>query len=208
VLVVERHNLPLAAARIVIRRQEASSTSFSSATWLQPSTPRAGGDASAPTARFSARRPVVTRIPTGSSCPDTRSEAGGGPCSSKPGGHDRRAVSYAARLYLPTNAPGEHYHHIGLMVSFLVPYYIVYSLRNVDDLDKIAKMKARSVTPSRHVNININNTLVILPAWMVKLVKLVKPELVEPSPMEAKATRQAISFDLSPDEQSYGAWIA
>src|SRR5262245_11644118 len=41
-------------------------------------------------------------------------------------------ASYSGDIYLP-NAPGEHDHTVGFQVSFLAPYYIVYSSRVVDD---------------------------------------------------------------------------
>jgi hypothetical protein len=113
---------------------------------------------------------------------------------------------YSGRLSLPTNTPDEHYHYLGFLVSFLVPYYVVYSLRCVDDLEKIEEMKARSAEQAWSACVCIKNTLVILPAWMFKILPawMVKPE----PPPKIEAFRNVISFELSPDEQPYAAWIA
>lgn len=115
---------------------------------------------------------------------------------------------YSARIYLSTNVPGEYYHHIGFLVSFLAPYYLVYSVRCVDDLEEMGRRKAHAATPPRHISVGIGgDTMLILPAWLSKLIKLVKPERLDPSPpMEVK--RQAIAFDFSTDEHPYAAWIA
>jgi hypothetical protein len=115
---------------------------------------------------------------------------------------------YSACLYLPT-APGEYHHTVGFMVSFLVPYYVIYSSRTVDDLEEIKRMKARRADPARSVDVFVPylpDTMFILPAWMVKILPacMVKPE----SPLPIEAYRNVISFDFSPDEQPYAAWIA
>lgn len=113
---------------------------------------------------------------------------------------------YSACLYLPT-APGEHHHTVGFMVSFLAPYYVIYSSRTVDDLEKIEEMKARRAKPARYASVNIiPNTLVILPAWMAKILPACMVESEPSPPMEAY--RNVINFDLSPDERPYAAWIA
>jgi hypothetical protein len=115
---------------------------------------------------------------------------------------------YSAHLYLPT-ALGEYFHMVGLLASFLVPYYVVYSSRIVDDLEEMERMRALAAMPPRVANISGHNTLYIVPAWIVKLVPacLRNPEWLKP-PTETSARRRDISFDLSPDEQPYAAWIA
>ncbi|WP_437895666.1 hypothetical protein [Sorangium sp. So ce124] len=120
------------------------------------------------------------------------------------GSHDG---CYSGSLYLPKTTE-EHRHAIELRVSFLVPYYIVYSSRLVDDFEGIERKKSLRATPPRAVTIFVHDTAYILPAWVGKLIKLDKPELVEPPSMEDKPTRQVISFELSPDEQPYAAGIA
>jgi hypothetical protein len=95
------------------------------------------------------------------------------------------------------------------MVSFLVPYYVIYSSRTVDDLEEIERMKARRAEPARSVDVVVPylpDTMFILPAWMVKILPacMVKPEPSVP----IEAYRNVMSFDFSPDEQPYAAWIA
>jgi hypothetical protein len=43
------------------------------------------------------------------------------------------------------------------MVSFLVPYYVIYSSRIVDDLAEIDRIKARRAKPPRHVGVSVPN---------------------------------------------------
>ncbi|WP_437800031.1 hypothetical protein [Sorangium sp. So ce693] len=114
---------------------------------------------------------------------------------------------YAGHLSVEASAPGEYSHVIGFMVSLLVSCYVVYSLRTVDDLEEIERIKVLNAMPSRHVSVFAHDTHYVLPAWMGKLVRLVKPNLVEP-PLPLEARRQDLSFDLSPDEQPYATWIA
>lgn len=113
---------------------------------------------------------------------------------------------YAGALSLPSNTPGEHYHYLGFMVSFLVPYYAVYSARSVDDIEEIERMRARGAPHA--FTFFVHDTMYILPAWVGKLVRLFKPEQIEPRPTEDTPARQVIGFDLSPDEQPFAAWIA
>ncbi|WP_437912482.1 hypothetical protein WME73_35945 [Sorangium sp. So ce302] len=88
------------------------------------------------------------------------------------------------------------------------PHAGIYSSRLVEGLEGIERKKSLRATPPRAVTIFVHDTAYILPAWVGKLIKLVKPELVEPPSMEDKPTRQVISFELSPDEQPYAAGIA
>jgi hypothetical protein len=95
------------------------------------------------------------------------------------------------------------------MVSFLVPYYVIYSSRTIDDLEEIKRMKARRAKPARSVRSSsriLPDTMFILPAWMVKILPACMLEPEPPTPIEAY--RNVISFDFSPDEQPYAAWIA
>ncbi|WP_438025430.1 hypothetical protein [Sorangium sp. So ce233] len=120
------------------------------------------------------------------------------------GSHD---ACYAGSLYLP-KATGEYRHTVELRVSFLVPYYIVYSSRLVEDREEIEREKTLRATPPRAVTIFVHDTAYVLPAWVGKLIRLIKPELVEPPSVEDEPTRQVICFDPSPDEQPYAAGIA
>jgi hypothetical protein len=107
---------------------------------------------------------------------------------------------YSARISLPT-APGEYYHDVGFLVSFLVPYYVVYSLRCVDDVEEIERRKVLNATPPKYVGVGVNgDTMFILPAGMVK------SEFIDP-PLPLEAQRKDIRFDLSPDEHPYAEWI-
>ncbi|WP_437565843.1 hypothetical protein [Sorangium sp. So ce542] len=114
---------------------------------------------------------------------------------------------YSGCLSIGAIFPGEYDRVIGFMVSLLVPYYIVYGLRIVDDFEEIERRKVLNATPSCHVSIFVHDTHYVLPAWVGKLVRLVKPKLLEP-PLPLEATRRIINFDLSPDEQPYATWIA
>jgi hypothetical protein len=118
---------------------------------------------------------------------------------------------YSGSLYLPATT-GEHWHTVGFKVSILAPYYIVYSERVVDDLAEIERRKARRATPPRYAHFFIHDTMYILPAWIVKLVPACfrNPGWLEPPPEtpEMQPRRQDLSFDLSPEEQPYAAWIA
>ena len=110
---------------------------------------------------------------------------------------------YSGRIDLPTS-PGEYHHTVGFMVSFLIPYYVIYSSRIVDDLAEIDRIKARRAKPPRHVGVSVPNvpdTMFILPAG------LVKPEFIDPPP-PIEARRNDINFDFSPDEQPFAAWLA
>lgn len=111
---------------------------------------------------------------------------------------------YSAWLYLST-PPSKYNHMAGFMVSFLVPYYVVYSSRTVDDLEEIERMKALRAEPSPYVTVghpDFPDTMFILPACIVK------PEFIVPDSPEVHAYKTDISFDFSPDEQPYAAWIA
>lgn len=113
---------------------------------------------------------------------------------------------YSAFLYLPT-APGEHNHAVGFFVSFLVPYYIVYSSRTVEDLEKIEEMKARRAKPSPTITAlspYLPNTMFVLPDWMAKMLP---SRAVVPDP-PIQAHRTDIGFDFSRDEQPFASWIA
>ncbi|WP_437737448.1 hypothetical protein [Sorangium sp. So ce1335] len=120
------------------------------------------------------------------------------------GSHD---ACYSGSLYLPKVA-GEDRHTIEFRVSFLAPYYIVYSSRLVDDPEELERERTLRSTPPRAVTIFVHDTVYILPAWVGKLVRLIKPELIESPSIEDKPTRQVVCFDPSPGEQPYATGIA
>lgn len=82
---------------------------------------------------------------------------------------------------------------IGFLVSFLVPYYIVYSSRSVPDLERMAapRAKLRFVFEG--------DTCYALPA---------DPNAPEEDVAPFKPTREVLHFDFSPQEQAYARWIA
>jgi len=106
-------------------------------------------------------------------------------------------ASYSGDIYLP-NAPGEHYHTVGFQVSFLAPYYIVYSSRVVDDLEKTEALRA---SQDPYACVFVDDTCHILPASVVKPEFRAKEERLP-------VRRRDLSLDPSPDEQPYAAWIA
>lgn len=105
-------------------------------------------------------------------------------------------ASYSGEIYLP-NTPGEHDHTVSFLVSFLVPYHIVYSSRCVDDIEATEAYRS---SQDRKVCVFIEDTCFILPA------EVVKPELRQKD--EKPLRRVETHFDLSSDEQPYAAWIA
>jgi hypothetical protein len=115
----------------------------------------------------------------------------------KMGTHD---ASYTGSLYLPDPAK-EYPQALKYRVSILVPYYIIYSSRLVDDCGAIEASKGRRGMPPRFASVFVDDTMYVLPASMVK------PEVRESEP-EMPARQHDISFEFSPDEQPYAARIA
>jgi hypothetical protein len=116
------------------------------------------------------------------------------------GGFD---ASYSAWLRLPTSAPGEYEHSLGFLVSILVPYYVVYSTRTVDDPETTEALRS---SQRDAVDIYIGDTMFVLPAGVVT------PELKAEAEKQARErpphVRRNLSLELSADEQPYAAWIA
>jgi hypothetical protein len=99
---------------------------------------------------------------------------------------------YSGAIHLPHLAD-EHSHAVGFLVSFVVPYYIVYSDRVVDDLDALKAY--RESASSTFVSVYVGDKLEFLPA--------------EEAPgFRKKFRRRVLSFEFSPDEQPFAAWIA
>ena len=105
------------------------------------------------------------------------------------GAHD---AAYAGQIYLPTS-PGENYHMISFMVSFLVPYYVVYSSRVVEDPEKKEEPIAR-----------VSRFQITIP-WDEEADAPGSPRVEDWQ--RPKLTRRIVSFDFSPEEQTYAAWI-
>jgi hypothetical protein len=134
---------------------------------------------------------------------------------------------YSGSLHLP-KIPGEGPHWLGFFVSFLVPYFIVYSSQLVDDPEAMgARRPAKenaSLRPAEPetIDLYLGNTMIVLPAEDVtpelsaELEKLDQrrrerhPETLAlaKTPAEQPRRRQAIRFDFSPDEEPYAAGIA
>ena len=103
---------------------------------------------------------------------------------------------YSGTLWL-THPTNEHSHTVEFLVSFLVPYYIVYSERVVDDPDAL---KAHRASSSTVVGVLVGDTYEFIPA------EVADPEF---RAEEAKGfRRRVVSFDFSPDEAPFAAWIA
>ena len=113
----------------------------------------------------------------------------------------RSDACYSGSLSLPDHT-AEHWHHINFMVSFVAPYYIVFSSRVFEDLEELERMKARRASPADTVALFFGDTMFVLPA------EIVKPEFREPPPFKFRPRARKISFDFSPDEQAYSARIA
>lgn len=115
------------------------------------------------------------------------------------GGSD---ACYSGSLSLP-DYTDDSWHTIEFRVSFLVPYYIVFSSCAVEDLEEIERIKAHLASPKDTVSLYFGDTMFVLPSAMVK------PEFRKPpSPPKFRPRRWDISFDFSPDEQPYALQIA
>jgi hypothetical protein len=107
-------------------------------------------------------------------------------------------ASYHAEIYLPL-AEGEHSHSLRFQISFVVPYYIIYSDRLVDD-PEARKAYHASNTSSTVVGVLVGETWTFIPA------EEVDPEF---HAKEAKRFRRSVmSFDFSPEEAPIAAWLA
>jgi hypothetical protein len=97
----------------------------------------------------------------------------------------------------------DSWHTVDFRVSFLVPYYIVFSSRVVEDLEELERMKARLASPKDTVALYFGDTMFVLPSAMVK------PEFRKPPPLPSvRPRRRDISYAFSPDEQPYAPRIA
>jgi hypothetical protein len=133
------------------------------------------------------------------------------------GEHD---AGYCGALVLP-HMPGEHPRTVGFLISFLVPYYVIYSTRTVDDVERKPAPDAARVQIFYH-----RDTMYVLPRrwWSRLLAKAVDglnrigesrsrapddPMLARVREMKNAAPgRRDIHLDLSPEEQPYGTWLA
>jgi hypothetical protein len=111
-----------------------------------------------------------------------------------------RDACYSGALCLPTSGPGEYFHDVGFLVSFLVPYYIVYGSHVVDDLTE-----PPPIDPSRDdfISVYYHNKRFYLPS---RFADIVRPELMG-SKQTLQPRRLDIFFEPSPDEVPYAAWL-
>ena len=116
-------------------------------------------------------------------------------------------ASYEACIELPPG-PGEHGHTVSFLVSFLVPYYVVYATRFVDDPEQEAAIRRRH---EKKVLLGVGGEGEPRVVWALPR-EVVKPEVLAEIDRDFEkrqpATRMVISFELSPEEQPYAATIA
>jgi hypothetical protein len=115
--------------------------------------------------------------------------------------------SYEASIGLPPG-PGEHDHSVELVVSFLVPYYVVYTTRTVDDPEREEAIRQSHQTK---VLLGIGEPGELRVLWALPR-SVVKPEILEEVDRDFEkrkpATRRDLRFDFSPEEQPYATTIA
>jgi hypothetical protein len=114
---------------------------------------------------------------------------------------DAFRAGYEGLIDLP-KSPDEHGHTVSFRVSFLVPYYVVYSTRTVDVAERTEALRERD---RDFVRIWIDNTLWRLPR------DVVAPDVLARADRERSeappARRRTLRFDLLPDERPYGEAI-
>jgi hypothetical protein len=114
-------------------------------------------------------------------------------------------ASYSAYVHLPVTTPGEHARSFGFLISFLVPYYVIYSRRIVDA--PAEKEKDRGENDDQ-VTWYIGDTCYVgrksdAPSHV--LDELEEKKIVEPKEMSWRIER---SFDVTPVEEPCVSWIA
>ena len=115
----------------------------------------------------------------------------------KLGTHD---AGYAGSVHVP-NAAGDDWYPLAYRVSVLVPYYIVYGARVVEELAGVEPRKASRPRTPRFVSVYEHDTMYVVPS------SLVKPELRGPA-REVPDRRRDLSFDLSSEERPHASTIA
>lgn len=101
-------------------------------------------------------------------------------------------AAYSGHISVPSS-PGERAHSIGFLVSFLAPYYVVYSSRFLGDATK-------EEHPAQATRFRIT-----IP-WDEEADVPGTPHVEDWQP--STPARRVIRFDFSVDEQPYAAWIA
>ncbi len=103
---------------------------------------------------------------------------------------------YSGCVSLPL-ASGEHGHTLDFLVGFVVPYYVVYSERHVDD-----PAETKVVPPAQRdtVDIYVHDTMYVLPRGVVRPEVLAEADRIAEALGAKPRTRQVLSFEPSPDE--------
>jgi hypothetical protein len=120
-----------------------------------------------------------------------------------------RLASPPMPTLLPRDMPMGGPHAIGFMISFICPYYVVYSSRYVDDLE--ATEAALRAPPRTTVLIISDDVARLLP------LSVVTPEIRAEAEREDQKRRErlrrepikqrVIAFDPLPDEKPYTDWL-
>ncbi|MDI3288879.1 hypothetical protein [Polyangium sp. 15x6] len=105
-------------------------------------------------------------------------------------------ASYSGALHLPPSE-GEHVHTLGFLVSFLVPYYVVYSSRLVD----IPEQEGTSPPPCLRFHFEHDTSIVLPPDPSL-------PDGGLDTGQQEPRRRDIIAFDFTSAEQPYAASIA
>jgi hypothetical protein len=111
-------------------------------------------------------------------------------------------------------------HSLGFLVSFLVPYYVLYEAHTVEDVET---MPRRAPPPSDTVDVYLGNTMFVVradaihPEVMSELAareQRLREEVFTGTMFAPKlddlgrASRRVIGFEFSPDDQAYATVIA
>jgi len=104
-------------------------------------------------------------------------------------------AAYSGKVFLSPSLT------VGFLVSFLAPYYVLYSARVVEDLEE------RPTTGGRARVIFAGRTCYVVPAWVAKLATLFLGATASPLADDAPPKRTVVSFEFTPEEQACAAWL-
>lgn len=90
---------------------------------------------------------------------------------------------------------------VGFLVSFLVPYYVLYSARVVED----RQVRPPAGGPTRVIF--AGSTCYVLPAWAAKLATLFLGATASPLADDAPPKQTVVAFEFSSEEQSCAALL-
>lgn len=114
------------------------------------------------------------------------------------GNHD---ACYSFTVSPPRSPPPKspEYHHLWFQVSFLAPYYIIFSS---------GRTTQEIVTPPRAFRIVSHGLMIDLPTSVAGSGLLLNPDDETLKGVTIKERKFIFTFDLAPDERSYAEWIA